>query len=232
MLDSHTLKVNALRSLHASLQEIGNKAPALVSELHSETLNALRLLRSPLAISSISATDEKNVKTKEYTVEIAQKAIELLSMIADCMQFLPSSLVGSALPADGFLLKTSSDIALLQDQAKVIVARCMLVDRRLLPLNSLNACRTWCLSQGDSECVDTNKAKRLSVGETVALAVMPSIANTISGLKIKAKKQWLLDTFDTFWMCPHIQVRTCVVHLHPTISYTYVYNFPLNRNLC
>jgi hypothetical protein len=166
----HRFAVRALESLHGVQSESAKLPPPVIAELHQSVLEVyrclpgpVRVIQRPLARSRGSST--KGAASTSVRVKIDAKRLELLTLVTSSMASLPPLLLESSLPADGHFTrqaeermkgggttrkptaKNAGQLEELEATAKGITLRCLLVERKVLPLSSLHACRTWCLSQ-------------------------------------------------------------------------------------
>jgi hypothetical protein len=169
----HRFAVRALESLHDAQGEAAKLAPPVVAELHQTVLEVYRRLRGPVRV--VVVTRHLKGAAAAVRARIDARRLELLTLVTSSMVALPPLLLESSLPADGYYTRQAEErmkagagaqpkakkaakakttkeaeeeeVAELEAAGKGITLRCLLVERKVLPLASLHACRTWCLSQ-------------------------------------------------------------------------------------
>lgn len=178
------LATNAVESMRGVLERGELMAPQVLSALHATVIEVSRRTPSPLRV------------TLDGHVRIDAKATQLLELVVSILALLPPLLLESSLHPNGRYTRCASTQPLkgragaeeseeeLHETAKGIAVRCLLVEKKVLPISSLQPCRTWCLAQTTDR------------GERGALALMGAISRPLEGLDVGTKRKWLLDTFD------------------------------------
>jgi len=141
----------------------------VISEIHILVLDDLP--------SKIPSPFDRN-KTR-FDPQVCQ----LLAALANCLKFVPKDLVSAKIQLGNFTEVSSA--------MKFAYLNCILVQIGFLPHNSLQQCRTWCLSQVQVP------------GIQASLMLMPHVTSVLSKVKETSDKtKWILDTFDSLPMCP------------------------------
>lgn len=149
----HKFAVCALTSLNSTLAEDKKLPTPVLSELHTAVLEVYRRLPGPVRITS---AQQASGRRKPASVKVDTRRMQLMSLLTSSLASLPPLLLESSLPPDAQFTRAPSmtskkhgkeQTVELEAAAKSVVLRSLLVERKVLPLASLHACRTWCLSQ-------------------------------------------------------------------------------------
>jgi len=212
------LATNAVESMRGVLERGELMAPQVLSALHATVIEVSRRTPSPLRV------------TLDGHVRIDAKATQLLELVVSILALLPPLLLESSLHPNGRYTRCASTQPLkgragaeeseeeLHETAKGIAVRCLLVEKKVLPISSLQPCRTWCLAQTTDRgcrsafsfsffCFSTRLYLTDGTGERGALALMGAISRPLEGLDVGTKRKWLLDTFDMLGLSSNLVVR-------------------------
>lgn len=141
------LATSALESMRGALERGELLTPPVLSALHAAVIEVSHRTPSPLRVTS---GDQ---------VRIDAKATRLLALVASALALLPPLLLEGALHPDDRYTRCASARRLgekegaaeseeeMKETAKGIAVRCLLVESKVLPISTLQACRIWCLAQ-------------------------------------------------------------------------------------
>jgi len=168
-VDNQLFTLNVLASCLAE----ANIPSPVMSEIHILVLDEIP--------SKIPSPFDRN-KTR-FDPQVCQ----LLDGLANCMKFVPKDLITAKIQLSNFNEISSA--------MKFAYLNCSLVQNGFLPNNSLQQCRTWCLSQIQVP------------GIQASLMLMPHVTSVLAKTKeVNDKTKWILDTLDTLPMCPNAQL--------------------------